>query len=627
MMRKLQLLRNGLCTREHELSLLLSRYVRSFPSNVKVWGSSVIQLNPVLDRNIVSRNKLLFRRRFKRCRIMLNGKPIYPNGFQLSTLRPQLGGSDLFIASPPNSGKTISYILPEVLKYRHGQLDCTEKQKILVLVPTLDLILRGTRIASGALKDVANVQPLYYKTLANNEDLSDISNANVIYSTPLSAYRLLLKQPVIFNNVRTLVIDEANRILHEKSSIFAVKIRNLLPENIQIIVLAPRNEDKLRQFASRFLRVNFRVISFCPEYKNVPITQHIPGPQRSGTPIPEDFEVHTLIPREKTELEERVEKNRLKVLDHCKIRQVYVDKDVKCEYILYKPIDFTTTLLSAILEHDKVIVIFPTVKMAQFCYIFFKHIMEIHCDTGKQFYALHGHLSLEKRRFVVDLFSSCQNGILFATDVVSVGLSFPHVEAVIQVGAARSVDVLSDRIGCSFYHESDKKSGYNLLLLHDLDTHILHEASQHNCDIKTRRADTLIYKCHKIDTKWVNSPSYLASCELMYRSLLGYYCNNADRLKFQRWQTPSLVNEIIKSFGCSNEFSVSKQFAARLHLLNAPGLAVKYDSIEKTQLQAAVLAYSGFRSRVLQGGISAKGFSKVAEMQIQSVPLKCNQEC
>ncbi|KEP60442.1 UNVERIFIED_CONTAM: hypothetical protein HHA_267960 [Hammondia hammondi] len=71
----------------------------------------------------------------------------------------------------------------------------------------------------------------------------------------------------------------------------------------------------------------------------------------------------------------------------------------------------------------------------------------------------------------------------------------------------------------------------------------------------------------------------------------------SKRLKFNKWQVPSLVNAILSSFGLPSPPSVTKQFAARLQLLDAPGLHVDYWAHQKTDLLASLAGYTAFVSR------------------------------
>lgn len=108
------------------------------------------------------------------------------------------------------------------------------------------------------------------------------------------------------------------------------------------------------------------------------------------------------------------------------------------------------------------------------------------------------------------------------------------------------------------------------------------------------------YENYEINSDWVNCKHYIASCELMYRSLLGYYSYHSNRLKYERWQVPSIVSDFITSFGYYDNFNVSKQFAARLKLLNAPGIVVKKYYQHKSDLIASSIAYPGYKSKLVQ---------------------------
>ncbi|KAL8429672.1 hypothetical protein ACSSS7_006447 [Eimeria intestinalis] len=70
---------------------------------------------------------------------------------------------------------------------------------------------------------------------------------------------------------------------------------------------------------------------------------------------------------------------------------------------------------------------------------------------------------------------------------------------------------------------------------------------------------------------WYEVKPLRASCELMYRSLLGMYAMQASRLKFERWQVPSFLNAMLQSIGVDEPPAVTKQMAARLQLIHAPG--------------------------------------------------------
>ncbi|KAK1441943.1 hypothetical protein BgAZ_502750 [Babesia gibsoni] len=573
------------------------RCVTLFHADVRIWGSSLIEYKPRLSPLAIRKASAIFERRFKRVKLLSNGRRVSPNGIQLSSLQPQLAGRDLFIAAPHHTGKTLLYLLPEAIRRAYKSNECNRylTYKTLVLVPTLDLVLLGSRNASGALRQTSNVKALYYKDILDGSYKDVISSGDVIYTTPHCALKVMLNAPNLFEDVKLLILDDAHRLLHAQSSSKVMRLKAMLKPDIQTVVLAPRNDNILRQLVSRALRVDMRVISFCPEYDGAEVTQHIWGPQRSKSfelikqlNINNECNVMPLTP-----LEQKVKNKRKEIVEHCRSREVVLHSSYRCEYLLYEPFNICKLLHAVLNKGTKTMIFFPTVRMAQFCYVYFKHLVGV----NRALYALHGGLSPEKRRFTIDVFSTLPEGVLFCTDISSLGLNLGDIDLVVQVGAPESVGVLADRTAICKRHSKESKS---ILLLHDLDAHALYEAAELNCDIKPTEDDFYKHLSFEVNNKWVENKCYLASCELMYRSLIGYYCNNASRLKFQRWQVPSLVYELVRSFGFSDSFSVTKQFASRLQLWDAPSLVIDNKTTRKTELQAAAAGYPGFRSRMLQ---------------------------
>ncbi|EUD65066.1 hypothetical protein C922_04579 [Plasmodium inui San Antonio 1] len=98
--------------------------------------------------------------------------------------------------------------------------------------------------------------------------------------------------------------------------------------------------------------------------------------------------------------------------------------------------------------------------------------------------------------------------------------------------------------------------------------------------------------------EWHKHEHLLCSCELMYRSLLGFYCQQNKFLKYEKWQVPSLIKSIIYSFGYFDNFYVTKAMAARLQILNAPDLFVKFNATPRSVLMSALPSYKGYKSQM-----------------------------
>ncbi|KAF8821861.1 hypothetical protein IE077_004263 [Cardiosporidium cionae] len=270
--------------------------------------------------------------------------------------------------------------------------------------------------------------------------------------------------------------------------------------------------------------------------------------------------------------------------------------------------------------------------------------------------ALHRGLTANKRRGICEKFSRLKTGVLFASDLAAIGLDFSDVRCVIQllheeeVGAAENPEQYIKRMGrtgrmpvfmniFTWDMPRNRHRGRNLLLLHDLEAHFLyelHKARIHIFEVTPSTASKLIMtpdsiqsvlethtptdyqhqrKPHffdpghassstfvsaKRDLRWFDNSFFYASCELMYRSLLGLYTQRAHRLKYKKWQVPSLLNDILLSSGLRDSPSVSKELSARLGILDAPGLSINYYAKTRTKLLSSLPSYPGYQSRRLQ---------------------------
>ncbi|XP_954943.1 uncharacterized protein TA03565 [Theileria annulata] len=641
----------------------LSRYLESLKCNVTVWGSSVVELQVKLEDLSYLRSKKSFLRRFRNIKLKSNGKFCVPNAVQLASIRPQLSGSDLLINSPKGSGKTFLYLLPHLIHsyvFKNKEvLDGMElrNRRLVVLLPTIDLVIEESRSANGCFNGFnQRVSPLLYKDLALN-NLSQVLDSEIVYSTPKSFLKLLVRFPTLASTFRFVVVDESERMVVGEFAYLLVRIRDMLPSDIQFVFLSNfSNNYALNQFTSRFLKLNFKIISYGNENDpklhannkvNV-ITRQLYGPIRNigqyeelyksiNSTNPTQLEPIDLKERSSNEqsdmcalnlqvshdsepdlvresggivgdLERKVQKN-LDLILSSRTKTEY-----KLDFVLYDPNMFLNSLVSELDINKKTLVYFPTVRMCQFCYVFIKHYLKFfknvsnvsgdtyEGDSDFKFYDFHSALSLDKRRYVMDTFKLADKGILFTTNL-SIGHNF-NPSKIIQVSFSfNQFELLNKFAFSNKLVNSGKDNIERVLLLNNLDGHILYEYYINGINVTLKRCFHSS-NTHSPTNLGVEKDIYLInSCELMYRSLLGYYSENSRRLKIEPWTIPSFFNEFIKSFGISESFKVSPQFAARTQLLNSPGLEVSRAYNKKSTLISALKSYPGFISKSQQSNL------------------------
>ncbi|EAN30986.1 DEAD/DEAH box helicase family protein [Theileria parva strain Muguga] len=638
----------------------LSRYLESLKCNVTVWGSSVVELQVKLNDLSYLRSKKSFLRRFRSVKLPVNGSFVLPNAVQLASIRPQLTGSDLLINSPKGSGKTFLYLLPHLVHsyvFKNNEVVNgveLRNQRMVVLLPTIDLVVDESRSANGCfIRFNKRVSTLLYKDLVLN-NLSHALDSEIVYSTPKSFLKLLVRFPSLASNFRFIVVDEAERMVIGEFAYLLVRIRDMLQSDAQFVFLSNfSNNYLLHQFTSRFLKLNFKIISFQNENdskgddnnKLSVITRHLYGPIRNidqyeelynsinssnathlnpinlkeNTHVEENDNCAITLPVNNesgpetvsesggivSDLEKRVRRN----LDLILTRNS--DTDYKIDFVLYDPKMFLNSLLSELDINKKTLVYFPTVRMCQFCYVYIKHYLKLfknisnvngspsEIDSQFEFFDFHSGLSLDKRRYVMDIFKLADKGILFCTNL-SIGLNF-NPNKIIQVSFSfNQFEVLNKFAFTNNLVNGGKDDIERVLLLNNLDGHILHEYYKNGINVTLKGCFPSSNTDSTINTEFEKDIYLINSCELMYRSLLGYYSENSKRLKIEPWTIPSFFNEFIKSFGISETFKVSPQFAARTQLLNSPGLEVSRAYNKKSSLIAALKAYPGFISKSQQ---------------------------
>ncbi|RNB77299.1 DEAD/DEAH box helicase [Brevibacillus panacihumi] len=119
-------------------------------------------------------------------------------------------GKDAFVESPTGTGKTYAYLLPILSK---ADIDKKDVQAI-VLAPTHELVMQIARVAEGLLpgQDAA-VLPLIGGVDVKRQIERLKKKPMLIVATPGRLLELIEQRKVKLHEVKTVVVDEADRML------------------------------------------------------------------------------------------------------------------------------------------------------------------------------------------------------------------------------------------------------------------------------------------------------------------------------------------------------------------------------------------------------------------------------
>ena len=182
--------------------------------------------------------------------------------FQIQSLviPEALRGGDVLAKSPTGSGKTLAFAIPIVERVDPAGV----KPAALVLVPTRELAAQETEefesVSAGRLR-VASV----YGGVPLKPQADIAKKAHVIVATPGRLQDLVDRKLISIADVRTLILDEADRMLDMGFKPQVDKIVRLLPEDRQTMFFSATLDGEVGELARRYTRMPARFEGELPE--------------------------------------------------------------------------------------------------------------------------------------------------------------------------------------------------------------------------------------------------------------------------------------------------------------------------------------------------------------------------
>ena len=381
---------------------------------------------------------------------------------QRSTLPHSLGGRDILGASKTGSGKTLCFLIPILDNlYREGVIK-EEGLLSLIILPTRELAIQ--------IFDVINKIGKYFNYSVglviggNNleKEQRSVNQINILIGTPGRLLQHMNETP-FFNadNLKILVIDEADRILDEGFENDINEILTYLPKNRQTLLFSATLTRNLK----RLVKVNMR----SPEYINLSYTDNI---------ITNDI-IGNNSENEKNELSIIKNSQNLNLKISNDINNLIIPKNLNQFYTIVEPEDRINILYSFLKTHknSKCIIFLSSRKQVRFFTEIFKHL-----KLGITFLDIHGKQNQNKRSSTYFTFIQKRKSVvLFATDIASRGVDFPAIEWVIQLDPPEDISQYIHRIGRTARYKSE---GNSILFVSKKEEEFINELHNKKIDIK-----------------------------------------------------------------------------------------------------------------------------------------------
>ncbi len=158
-----------------------------------------------------------------------------PTDVQFETIPKALGGKDLVVQSRTGTGKTAAFGIPIVERID----DEREGVQAVVLAPTRELALQvAQEIAEIGRGKGVKVQSVYGGDSMDRQVEGIRAGAHVIAGTPGRVLDHLRRRTLKFDGVRTLVLDEADRMLDMGFAVEMGQIMEYVPAERQTLLFS-----------------------------------------------------------------------------------------------------------------------------------------------------------------------------------------------------------------------------------------------------------------------------------------------------------------------------------------------------------------------------------------------------
>ena len=327
---------------------------------------------------------------------------------QKSAIPPLLAGKDVLGAAKTGSGKTLAFLIPAVEMLSSLRFKPRNGTGAIVVSPTRELALQIFGVARELMKNHSQTYGIVIGGANRRAEAEKLSKGvNLLIATPGRLLDHLMNTPFVFKNLKSLIIDEADRILEvgfEDEMRQIIKI--LKNDDRQTMLFSATQTTKVEDLARISLRPG-------PLYINVD--------QEKQYSTVEGLE------------------------------QGYVLCEADKRFVLL--FSFLKTMKD---KKKKVIVFFSSCNSV-------KYYAELLNYIDLPVLDLHGKQKQQKRTNTFFEFSNAPYGILICTDVAARGLDIPAVDFIVQFDPPDNATDYIHRVGRTARGSNNK--GRSLMFL------------------------------------------------------------------------------------------------------------------------------------------------------------------
>ncbi len=181
---------------------------------------------------------------------------VHPYPIQSQVIPLILKSKDVLGIAKTGSGKTLSYVLPIIMKQENITNSKNRHVDVLIVVPTRELAIQVDTVFKTYKKDL----PFQFKSMAVfggvsiNPQMIALQNVSVLIATPGRLLDLIQANAIQISSVSTFVLDEADKLLNLGFKEELDKIIGMLPIKRQNLLFSATLSDDIQNITQVALR-------------------------------------------------------------------------------------------------------------------------------------------------------------------------------------------------------------------------------------------------------------------------------------------------------------------------------------------------------------------------------------
>ncbi|MBT3242883.1 MAG: DEAD/DEAH box helicase [Bacteroidetes bacterium] len=167
-----------------------------------------------------------------------------------------LNKRDVLGIAPTGSGKTASYVLPVLMNLQEKNDIKNRHIEVLVLVPTRELAAQVSEVFNIFSKNLPNpVNTLaVFGGVSINPQMMAIQGVRILVATPGRLLELIESNAVHISEIKTLILDEADKMLNMGFKMQIERIFELLPPERQNLLFSATLSDDAGKISTILLK-------------------------------------------------------------------------------------------------------------------------------------------------------------------------------------------------------------------------------------------------------------------------------------------------------------------------------------------------------------------------------------